>query len=446
MSKKSKRFDELDDGDGQSPSLSLNKAAGDLYKLPDKGKGKEALRHIPIHQTLPDPAQPRRVWPSQIRASAESIEHGLQLWIERASEERGSPFPTVELLEEGLSSSGLEEFEAVGSLDAKLFDLVALAASIKRDGLTNAITVQEKRILHGKTSKTEYWIETGERRWLAYNLLYLIYQDNKWSEIPARIVPEVNVWRQAAENNARNNLNAIGIARQIAVLLMDLLGTEQFISFEQTLANGENEQSYYGQVADGGQFRIPRGRGQDILQALGVKSTALLRQYRALLRLDPEIWIMADDFDWPLGRIQELLQQAEGDSDQLAELAVLESTGQRHTVRNLTVTKDSAEKQAVLDDDIPASTAPLQSKKIKQGKSAKQDSKPVQINIFDWLKAIDRKFRQQELEAGNQQMGSLNSDGKPMNEVDRAYMNGYVDAIRKLRQIMDQEKSTLKID
>lgn len=84
--------------------------------------------------------------------------------------------------------------------------------------------------------------------------------------------------------------------------------------------------------------------------------------------------------------------------------------------------------------------------KKKSSTATKSAPKPVQMNIFDWLKKIEKEFHQHELEAANQQMASLNSDGKPVNEADRAYMNGYVDAIQKLRQIMEERKIELKID
>ena len=86
-----------------------------------------------------------------------------------------------------------------------------------------------------------------------------------------------------------------------------------------------------------------------------------------------------------------------------------------------------------------------QGKKTSQKKKeAKSSPKPVQMNIFDWLQSIDDELRQEELEVSNQQMESLNPKGKPINEVDRAYMNGYVDAIQKLRQMMKERKIELK--
>jgi hypothetical protein len=73
-----------------------------------------------------------------------------------------------------------------------LIELAALAASIRRDGLTNPITVIN-------LGNKRYQLETGERRWLAYHLLYQMLPDAKWRHIPARVMSELDVWRQAAE-------------------------------------------------------------------------------------------------------------------------------------------------------------------------------------------------------------------------------------------------------
>ena len=138
--------------------------------------------------------------------------------------------------------------------------IVDLAASIRRDGLSNPISL----VRHSD----HYELETGERRWLAYQMLYWKFGDGdrrhdgsivNWSRIPARIVNRVDVWRQASENNARDNLNAISRARQLALLLMDLHDSSNFAKIDAC----ENEQAFYAQVADGALWRIPRGQASD---------------------------------------------------------------------------------------------------------------------------------------------------------------------------------------
>jgi hypothetical protein len=194
-----------------------------------------------------------------------------------------------------------EEVERPNEIPAEvaaLLDLATLAASISRDGLMNPITV-------AKLPGGGYQIESGERRWLAYHMLFG-FHGAAWQQIPARLVDGVNRWRQAAENNTRADLNAVGKARQFAVLLMELLGAEgqpfaPFTSFD-------DEQQFYAQVADGETFRIPRGRGELMLTAMGLKNPTQLRQYRALLRLPATVWQQADDENWEEKRIRMFTQ------------------------------------------------------------------------------------------------------------------------------------------
>ena len=187
--------------------------------------------------------------------------------------------------------------------ETALMKLIDLAASIRRDGLSNPITLVQH--------DDHYEIETGERRWLAYHILYWKFGDGdkrqdgtivNWSRIPARTVNRVDVWRQASENNARDNLNAISRARQLALLLMDLHGWHNFAA----LPDSEGEQAFYAQVADGSTWRVPRGQGERLLNAMGMSDASRLRQYRALLRLPAELWRKGDDEDLSEGELRKM--------------------------------------------------------------------------------------------------------------------------------------------
>ena len=184
--------------------------------------------------------------------------------------------------------------------------MVVLSAgmpSIRRDGLSNPISL----VRHDG----HYEIETGERRWLAYHILYWKFGDGdkrpdgsvvNWSRIPARVVSQVDVWRQASENNARDNLNAISRARQLSLLLMDMHGWQNFSK----LSACDNEQAFYAQVADGSIWRIPRGQGERLLNAMGLSDAGQLRQYRALLRLPADLWRKGDDEDLSEGELRKM--------------------------------------------------------------------------------------------------------------------------------------------
>jgi len=243
----------------------------------------------------------------------------FQRWIEEVKLERaqGEFDITSYLLGENTSRGEQaekpdEELTSISTsppsnIEKSLMKIVDLAASIRRDGLTNPISVVRRG--------NNYELETGERRWLAYHLLHWKFGENdllpnnkqrNWSRIPARIVKEVDIWRQASENNARDNLNAISKARQLALLLMDLHGWDNFVPFDKF----EHEQDFYSQVADGNEWRIPRGHGEQLLNAMGLSDASQLRQYRALLRLPFDTWRKADDENLTEGELRKIQNQS----------------------------------------------------------------------------------------------------------------------------------------
>lgn len=293
----------------QSSSLSDTDSAifGEIASIEE-----EQVRAVPvsIFEITPHRSQPRRALPSGVASRWGGDPYKLRdvfaQWLAMVEEERGT---TLNLEPYLLAEEEVERLVKAGMLETAFLDLVELAASIRRDGLTNPITVVP--------IGDQYLLETGERRWLAYHLLYSFFDDSKWQRIPARIVDELSVWRQASENNARANLNAISRARQFAVLLMDLLAedAEVFKTYQEVLAEGGTELEYYAQVADGTMYRVPRGKGEQLLNAMGLKHPQQLREYRELLRLPFEVWQIADDFDWPQRRIRSLIRQAKDDAD-----------------------------------------------------------------------------------------------------------------------------------
>ena len=72
----------------------------------------------------------------------------------------------------------------------------------------------------------------------------------------------------------------------------------------------ENEQDFYSQVADGNKWRIPRGHGEQLLNAMGLSDASQLRQYRALLRLQPEDWRKGDDENLTEGELRKIINQS----------------------------------------------------------------------------------------------------------------------------------------
>lgn len=263
--------------------------------------GRLIVQPVAINLIYPDATQPRRALPSIARRAWNGDPAQLPTlfanWLAYKPEYK-------RLLLDILNGEETEHPQVLPPEVAALAEIVELAASIRRAGLTNPITIVQ--------NGDNYGIETGERRWLAYHLLVYHTGEDQWTRIPARIVDAFSRWRQAAENNTRQDLNAIGKARQLAVLLMELLREQHTF---QPLHTAEHEQDFYAQVAEGNNFRVPRGKSELLLNAMGLSHSSQLRQYRALLRLDREIWETADDENWTENRCRDFLQVVDTDTD-----------------------------------------------------------------------------------------------------------------------------------
>lgn len=262
----------------------------------DIAEQRQVAKPISIFDIYPDFTQPRRIIPSAIRhlwtGEPETLESIFDVWIQAVEREKNDYFD----VKAHLTQLDVEDFDEskeipdnAGAIEKAMLNVARLAANIRQVGLTNPITVAH--------TGRKYRLETGERRWIAYHLLNTYFPDGQWSKIPARVVDQVDVWRQAGENNARADLNAVSKARQLAILIMDLLKNEgfEFRSFEEIINAGLPERAYYAQVADGNKFRIPLRQSEKILTAIGLKSAGQIRHYRMLLKLDDESWHYADD-------------------------------------------------------------------------------------------------------------------------------------------------------
>jgi hypothetical protein len=286
--------------------------------------GRQVAKPVSIFDIYPDLRQPRRAIPSVIRdkwdGSPESIADMLHFWTELITQERdGEVFDIAPYL---MAQEEVLRPKVVKPLELAFLELVEIAASIRQHGLTNPITVT--RTANG------YRLETGERRWLAYHVLHTYDVNGKtWDKIPSRIVDTVDVWRQASENGARSNLNAIGKARQLALLIMEIHRQKgvTFQSFEEIVQSGQSDRAFYAQVSDGTRYPVT-GYGETVLNALGFKQPSQYREHRDLLRLPDEVWQLADDLNWPYGRIASLRRKSLGDDKQFIFLAVKKASNQ----------------------------------------------------------------------------------------------------------------------
>lgn len=288
----------------------------------------QVARPTDIYLIIPDARQPRRQIPSVIRSQwngdSDKVVELFAAWVNGFAEESGRDASEIEdvidMVLEGEEVSPAEVYQGEqadpkrhwGVIGGSLMAVVNLAAEIRRDGLTNPITVHRVG--------NNFLIETGERRWLAFHLLHIFYSDSAaWTKIPAREVQQSSVWRQAGENTARSQLNAIGMARQLAILLMDLYAGEDFMSFDEVVFGGLCDRAYYAQVADGNKWRVPRGKGEQLVNAMGIKNPQQLRNFRDLLRLPNEVWTLADDLNWTEYFIRaEIVDKAVNESGMIA--------------------------------------------------------------------------------------------------------------------------------
>lgn len=277
---------------------------GSIYgepKIARRNKGSSGAQAIDIFQIYPDPAQPRRVVPPRIRSAWDgtgaTVEHLFGAWNSFIADSRGrdveANWKIIKDIVKGTETPRYadEEYKS-NPAEIALFRVADLAASIRSNGLINPITIS-------KSDTNWYVIETGERRWLAYHLLYFLYGE-EYRSIPSVEVPQRDVWKQAFENAARDDLNAIGKARQFAILLMALYPDAQFKPFHECRVDRE----YYAQVANGDEFRVPRNSGEKLMQATGLPNRSALARYRQLLLLPDIVWEAADELDWTEHRLR----------------------------------------------------------------------------------------------------------------------------------------------
>ncbi|MEO1288706.1 MAG: ParB/RepB/Spo0J family partition protein [Chloroflexota bacterium] len=368
------------------------------------GRNREKIRLTLINSIIPNQTQPRRAIPSSVRQywsglpDSDSMGHFFQKWLEEVNLERGGDerFP----LDDYLSGNDtprvatidkedeLEQFpsQKIGPKEQSLLKVVELASSIKRDGLINPISIAQNDRL--------WEIETGERRWLAYHLLNWHFGGNDWEKIPARQVDTINIWRQSNENNVRADLNAIAKARQFALLLMDILSEQH--NFQSYNPN-DHEQNFYAQVADGNQYRVPRSRGEELLNAMGLENPVQLRQHRALLRLPQAVWEWADDLNWTESFIRkEIIAKASDEEDQI-RLGVKHALADGYTVSSVTVYEHLLEnengtsasgKSKFTFADLESSTfMKLEKQLAKLGKSDKKKAITYLEDLLSQLKS-----------------------------------------------------------
>jgi len=284
---------------------------GALPGIPDSGR--VIAKPTSIYALRPDPRQPRRLLPDSVRGEwggdPVDVPSLLGAWLGRV-EKRLNIEIDVEKAVKGDWERKISDEQMDDPFVGEFIRTLELAASIKRDGLLQAIEFAGGVIIF------------GERRWWAYHMLHL-WSGADYSKIPAIEKPKSDVWAQAAENGARAPLNAISMARQLALLMMDMYqddGGIHFDGFGEMVLPGGCDRRYYAQVANGEIYRVKKGMGGRILHVTGLKSMEALRKYRGLLNIPDGLWLKADAQSWSEWQIRDYVDAAQPDNADVTPL------------------------------------------------------------------------------------------------------------------------------
>lgn len=273
--------------------------------VPDSGR--IVAKPISIMSIWPDKTQPRKIIPREIHAGRKinpaDMPKILGAWIDGIYDTGVDEIPIEDILLGKHRGSDKDNSLSQNKdpLVKPFVGLLMMAADIRDIGLKQSIEIVETR-------KDEYRLVLGERRWTAYHLLRMFLGD-KYANIPAQI-SRASAWdiakAQAAENFHQRQLTAVGVARQLAKLLILARQDTQeppYDSWDDLVVDGGCDRPYYAQVADGNIHRIPKGMGEEFERTLNI-SLEQMRQYRGLLRLtddydvDNQLWDLGDERDW----------------------------------------------------------------------------------------------------------------------------------------------------
>lgn len=289
-----------------APSVLVDRATyGDL----PEGLGEVVTAHrLALSDIHADLRQPRRIIPFEVRGdwdgTSDDLLTVLANWHALVEAKLGVTLDLPRLLEGTAQAAALDALSSDEPGVTEYLELVKLAMTIRFEGLRDAVEVY--RVGDG------YRLLDGERRWMAHHLL-MQHVSAQYDHLNASVKPAPDVWAQATKNGARRPLNAVSMARQIALLVIAMYEGDPgvaFGSYEETVLPGEIDRKYYAQVARGELYRIKDGFMARVLAVTGLKSKEQVAQYRAILRVDDALWVKADGQNWTEFAIREYQQTA----------------------------------------------------------------------------------------------------------------------------------------
>ena len=272
------------------------------------------VERILLDLVRPNPLQARRVLPDRVyqdfyaerMTPTQALREVVKL-AKIAAKQNGRPFDNVLDLLGNPDDENALDLSSLTPIEHFLRDLTNLAITIRDDGQVNPLTVVDAS--DGGIQK--FRIETGERRyWATWLLKDFIpgYQGD--GMIPCIVIPQEkeSPFRQAKENTTRAGLNAVAMARQIALLLLYVHGYEMPL--------GPVSMDFYRQALEL-DLRGKREYTEVVYSALGGISKRQLSGYKSLLRLCDEAIEIADRHNIeesilaPVAQLEQVLDQVE---------------------------------------------------------------------------------------------------------------------------------------
>jgi hypothetical protein len=282
----------------------------DPYGADVEGVEGEMLITPELDACRPDPNQPRRVLPDDLRERLQAVEAPAEVLWEAWERCLG------EGLYQAMRSRDLTPVEALArrrqegvldlALQLTLEGLVELADSIARHGLRQPINVYD-------VGKGRYRIAEGERRWWAHVYLLNVLLHFEASTILARVHPlpddELSVLaRQQAENVHRRDLSAVARARAIARVRQTMAAHPSGTTGSQPMAVATDQGGVLGTNgsppipsiqglagAEVSEHELDDLTGQRLAELSGRgMSGRMVRYYLALLTLPPEAQALAE--------------------------------------------------------------------------------------------------------------------------------------------------------
>ncbi|MEO1443908.1 MAG: hypothetical protein AAFV33_26150, partial [Chloroflexota bacterium] len=249
----------------------------------------------------PNPLQARRVLPDRVyqdfhaeRVTPTQALREVVKLAKIAAKQNGRPFDNVLDLLGNPEDDNAPEPSALTPIEQLLRDLTNLAVTIRDDGQVNPLTVVDA----SDEGIQKFRIETGERRyWATWLLKDFISGYQGDGMIPCIIIPQEkeSPFRQAKENTTRSGLNAVAMARQIALLLLYVHGYDMPI--------GPVSMDFYRQALDL-DLRGKREYTEAVYSSLGGISKYKFAEHKALLRLCDEATEIADRNNIDYGKLR----------------------------------------------------------------------------------------------------------------------------------------------